>query len=344
MKIKSKMKYKKLFALILTVFISYYFFLAIIFETRINNNHEVIIQNDKTLETFKKKNNIVNIIALVFYGRQSSVSILLKYLEKNLKSNGGILDKIVFAVRTDKIEDIRYLDKYLKNKSKNEYKRFKIRVNQKYSEAYKHLDDNDLVFKIDDDVVFISNGTFERMVEEYLKNDLLILSANVVNHPILTYIHTKIGAILPFIEIKNYTYSKTENSKEFHDIITEKKKNSYMLNHQVGAISHESFFAHYKNKNLKVYDFGLWDFHKFNYSRWSINFILFRGKYINKIHLSKLGSDEHIISIEIPKEHNKHAYALGSAIVSHFSYMKQYVYLSKTDILNKYKLISNYIE
>jgi hypothetical protein len=42
-----------------------------------------------------------------------------------------------------------------------------------FREVYQFFEDNDLVFKIDDDVVFISNGTFERMIEEYATNNLL---------------------------------------------------------------------------------------------------------------------------------------------------------------------------
>ena len=95
------------------------------------------------------------------------------------------------------------------NKRKHEFERLNLSVNNhNYKEAYTNLNADDLIFKIDDDVVFISNGTFERMLEAYLTNDLLILSANVVNHPILTYVHSKLGAILPFTEIKNYTFIK----------------------------------------------------------------------------------------------------------------------------------------
>jgi hypothetical protein len=105
----------------------------------------------------------------------------------------------------------------------------------------------------------------------------------------------------------------------------------------IGAIAHESFFDHYKNNNLKIYDFGLWDFHAFVYCRWSINFILFKGGYLKNLS-SIPGSDEQSISIEIPKEQGKHAYA---SIVSHFSYFNQYDYLRHTNILNKYRLISD---
>jgi hypothetical protein len=338
------MKYAKLISLVFTVFISIYFILAIRLEKNIIKG-EKPIKNEMefSLESYKKKRNIRNIIALVFYGRKSSVSILLKYLEKNLKSNGGILDKIIFAVKTNKIEDIKYLDRYLKNKGKHEFERLNFGTyNKNYKEAYKNLHDNDLIFKIDDDVVFISNGTFERMVEEYLKNDLLILSANVVNHPVLTYAHSELGAILSFTEIKNYTFIKMENVTENEKTIALAKREAYAKHPIIGAMAHESFFVHYKNNNLKVYDFGLWDFHSLNYTRWSINFILFKGNYVKNLS-SVPGSDEHSISIEIPKEHKKHAYALGSSLVSHFSYNNQHEYLSKTNILNKYKVLVNHI-
>ena len=131
-----------------------------------------IIQNDKksSLETYKHKQIYGNIIALVFYGRESSVSILFKYLEKNLKSNGGVLDKIVFAIKTNKTQDIKFLDKYLEFKSTNEYERNNFGAyNKDYKRLYENLHENDLVFKIDDDVVFIADGTFEKMIEEYLK-------------------------------------------------------------------------------------------------------------------------------------------------------------------------------
>jgi hypothetical protein len=104
----------------------------------------------------------------------------------------------------------------------------------------------------------------------------------------------------------------------------------------IGAITHESFFVHYKNGNLKKYDF-----HKYNYSRWSINFILFKGKYAKYVFCKDFShlADEQIISIKIPMKLKKHAYALGSALVSHFSYQNQYKYLSKTDILKRYDIL-----
>lgn len=40
----------------------------------------------------------VKIYALVYYGRRSYVDILNAYLERNLRTNGGVLDGVIFAM------------------------------------------------------------------------------------------------------------------------------------------------------------------------------------------------------------------------------------------------------
>jgi hypothetical protein len=113
-------------------------------------------------------------------------------------------------------------------------------------------------------------------------------------------------------------------------------------NPRLGAISHESFLYHVGNKNLNVYDFRIWDFHSVEYHRWSLNFIVAWGRNLNRIHKykPKVKSDEIVLTHLIPKMKKKHSIALGSAVVSHFSYFIQYDYLSKTNILEKYNNLS----
>ena len=78
-------------------------------------------------------------------------------------------------------------------------------------------------------------------------------------------------------------------------------------------------------------------FHTEFYDRWSINFILFRGKYLNKIGGR---DDEEIISNYLSRQNGRHGYALGSAVVCHFSFNYQKEYLYSTDILDKYDQLS----
>jgi hypothetical protein len=66
---------------LLSLFMPFYFWL-ILSEIKIKNSEKESKQF--SLEKYMQERNIRNIIALVFYGREKSVSILMKYLEKNV--------------------------------------------------------------------------------------------------------------------------------------------------------------------------------------------------------------------------------------------------------------------
>ena len=42
------------------------------------------------------------------------------------------------------------------------------------------------------------DGAIEALVAEKLKERFLFLSANIVNHPLLSHLHARLGAVLPF--------------------------------------------------------------------------------------------------------------------------------------------------
>ena len=288
---------------------------------------------------------VKSIYALVLYTRKNHASILLRYLLPNLTKNGGILHKIVFAVKTNNTESLNYLESILK-KNEPYLQQIRFSNSNRYREIYTKLEDDDLIFKIDDDIVFIANGTFERMLEEYIKNKLLFLSANVVNHPLLSHVHARMRAIMPFYEKSQYNWVKYENITEIEE--TPSKNNNYdafgtWLNcDQCAAMAHHSFLYHAERNNLDVYDFKIWDFHSSFYTRWSINFVLMRGKYVNKVidWLPVILDDEVAISHKIPELLKRHAYALGSALVVHFSYQNQYNYMKNTTLLDRYENFS----
>jgi hypothetical protein len=289
---------------------------------------------------------IREIYAVVFFGRHRHIEILLKYLEANVKENGGILDKIVFAVKTNNKEDLNYLDEIMKrNKTYIQWKQFT--VNKAYGEVYGMVHDDDLMFKIDDDICFIANGTFERMIYEYLSRDRMYLSANVVNHPLLSFVHARLRAILAFHELENKSFKKIEDGTEINEIFPDYNYDAFSKwwsDPKAAAVAHESLIFRVRNDQLDVYDFNLWDFHSAKYTRWSINFFLTRGKYVNKIRQlhPNLDDDELLISEVMPRDNKKHAYALGKAVVAHFSYNTQREYLEKTNLLSKYKNLAEF--
>ena len=350
--------YKKNFFISLTVIIGFLFSLNFFYHEASQNlftaNLKAVriiknVKKENIADSMKKKYKIGNIIAFVFYGRRSSASILFRYLDKNLKINGGLLDKIVIVARTGDEQDLDYLKMFLRNNkyAKCCYERRNFDPNDGYKIVYSILNSTDLVFKIDDDVVFISNGTFEKMAEEYLTKNYHILSANVVNHPQLSYVHARLRAILPFYEVQPFQWEKSDTpNEEIDDTVAMGADygpvSKWWRDPQLGAIAHESFLFHVKNENLDIYDFRIWDFHSVEYHRWSLNFVVVWGRNLNRIHKykPKVESDEIVLTHLIPKMKKKHSIALGSAVVCHFSYFPQFEYLSKTNILEKYNNLS----
>ena len=305
------------------------------------------------IEKLKTEHNIRNIIAYVFFGRREFTKILFRYLDSNLKENGGILDKIVLIehlLGSEKSQNKDYLNEYLANHLTG-YELIGPIGDHHFTQLFSVLHDDDLVFKIDDDTVFIANGTFENMIEDYLKNDRFITSANVVNHHTFSAIHRNMNILVPFYELNNKSWiqgsieEKKNETSIFKKCITKRLLN-WRDKPGCAAIAHENllYYAYKYNFNLTLYDFKIYDINSFSYEAWRINFILFRGNVVNKIHVKykHVESDEQIITELLTKDNNKHCFAVGAAVVAHFAYStdNNFIYLNKTNILSKYDKLS----
>lgn len=159
----------------------------------------------------------VRITALVFYGRRDRVSILECYLRRNLVSNGGWLDEVIWAVNTDKAEDIRYLDSVLRT---SELYRSAHLSHNGYQAVWETVctQPDTLYIKIDDDVVFIDDAAIPRLVQAKLRRpDTLSVSANVINNPALGWLHYHMGAVHPYLPELDHpkpdTLSTLDNKK-----------------------------------------------------------------------------------------------------------------------------------
>lgn len=98
----------------------------------------------------------VKVIALIFYGRPETVSILDCYLKQNLVSNGGLLDEVHWAVNTDDMERLIYLNALVK--TSKSYKKIKLPglgFDSIWKTAVKR---GNIYIKIDDDVVSPPNS------------------------------------------------------------------------------------------------------------------------------------------------------------------------------------------
>ncbi len=262
-------------------------------------------------ESFKpiEYNKTVNALVLFSYkSKHLNTDLLTKYLTSNLKSNGGILDKIIFGIQTS----------HLETKFKNLIKLYPNEIfikglNSLILGKYSLIDDNDYVFKIDEHIVFVSNNTFKYMLDEYSNENDEILSGNIISDSKVFEQHLMTGAIKPF-------YLSIYNNWVIYDqkdhVILDKCKIESNLK-VCFSLAHENLFHNLKTNNLKKYNFGRWK-SKNN----SFKFVLLKGSQLKNLNFIK-NSDIYVLSI-------------GQAIVSFLNdfnkekiYFKKYLNLAK---------------
>ncbi|KAI9893080.1 MAG: hypothetical protein M1814_000627 [Vezdaea aestivalis] len=142
----------------------------------------------------------LKVIGLIFYGRRDRVSILDCYLRENLAENGGILDEIQFMTMTEVKEDVAWLDAAVAQTPgyRKIYNETKPKL--EWNDGYGTLERGAMYVKIDDDVVYIDNTTIPRLVRTALqKPEYLIVAANAINSPLLSWVHYLMGAVKPFL-------------------------------------------------------------------------------------------------------------------------------------------------
>lgn len=219
--------------------------------------------------------------------------------------------------QTNVTRDLEYLETIVA-RNPEEYVVKHIKESKSYSNQYEHLDPNTLYIKIgeaacltpllnysigfllivyflDDDIVFVSEEAIDALVAEKLKRPHNILSANVVNHPLLTYVqlliqtrtikhakaishicrhvHARLGAVHPFIraETVNDATSSSITYVPFRDHNrdgldgTAAEHPGYhpfdactLQSWECAAVAHYSLFENVRNsKNINRVAFGI---------------------------------------------------------------------------------------
>ena len=101
-----------------------------------------------------KKPKGFKIIGLIFFGRQRTVEILDCYLKRNLVSNGGFLDEVLWVANTHNEDDLKYMDKLVQTSPL--YKNLTL-IDLGYASVWEHaVDDKNMFIKIDDDMVGVA--------------------------------------------------------------------------------------------------------------------------------------------------------------------------------------------
>lgn len=265
----------------------------------------------------------------VFSGRWKYLRILLPYLYRELRQNGGVVDKVVFAMigYTEEtqgklknfsatangiLKEETFLFAYFKNDATTGrisllpfYANFHYHVLQRLVE-----NPLDVYFKLDDDIVFLRPNVFGILLKNKNPSDCFIHFANTVSNWRCNWRHDQMGL-----------YNNEVNPNGL--------KIDYHPNGECGwkradcAEMVLRAFIHYYHKNqTSKYLFAGRD-HTTDRKRFSINFFLIDGSLIDMkrmLQMGLIGDDEDWWTVKYSKDAPNPNCIVGEAFVVHFSY------------------------
>jgi len=310
-----------------------------------------------------KKPEGVKVIGLVFYGRKEFVEILDCYLRRNLVRNGGMLDEVVFAVHTDKENDLAYLDQlvngtegYRKYQQQNEY--------EWLVGSWEVVEKGNIYVKIDDDVVFFEDDAVAAIVKRMVENPhYFAVSANSINNPALSWVHYGLGVYEPYMpeleppppelsQQNSWRASQLPEWKGPADFVFNGTQPAPFPGHRwlpvppasrdidttpCGALRFDSHGPGWTDWTIAAQTHAsflqhleqdsLWRY-KFNlwdyhYYRLSVNFIGFWGDDLVDAFPFPIRDDEEYLTKVRPKELNRHVVLDGTVLSVHFAFGPQ---------------------
>lgn len=262
----------------------------------------------KTKSKSKSSKNKVSL--LVFFGREKYSKMLFRYIFRELRCNGGIVDRIFIFKNTSVKSDLDFLSS-LQNGKFGKYIEIITGVRMGisgYSESFDWINEKCKkgwsIIKIDDDVVYIKKGSLENLVEFTAKNKT-ICSGNVVNSSHCNFIHERIGA-LPVVNLYFHPEKDYANSGFFPST-------------EQNIVIHRNFLKLHDNKMLSSY---LFDKFVLPDTRWSINVICWEPSHLADFKFCKdaPGGDEVGVSYHWPKWSKKLCLTCGNGLFSHWAF------------------------
>lgn len=195
-------------------------------------------------------------------------------------------------------------------------------TNRSINGFYRNASDNDsFYFKVDDDVVYVKPGTFDRIYQTALitKEDYLWWSPMVVNNAVCSWIlKYKSG-----ISIAENVSAQASDYFGWRSPYFALKLHSFFLD----QLKHQDLSA-FEVSNTEVAG-----------GRFSINFIGFWGEHVSQNVIQFCPpdvDDEEWISAVLPCLKGKKGLVVGDGLASHFSYYTQEQHLLRSDMLKRY--------
>lgn len=276
----------------------------------------------------------------IFAGRQQTMELLMPQIKSEY------IDEIIIAKNTNNASDLKYLDSLQHKFDKIKYIELPVDIKKDNHKAWKYLyrfmqDEDSIYFKMDDDVIYIEPGYFEKTLKFRCEHpEYLCVFPLIVNNPYCCTL------------LKEHPLMFAKNISKY-DL-----QRLYFYSGKYGAQLHELFLLDPKDKRWKVpnHVFGReavlfqnktheevvtrmvpWDYA----IRPGINSICYFGKTFKKLNVAKeinsCYSDELFLMYNVLRGNNLKHCILGNTLISHFAFSGQKGLRDRVDILKKYK-------
>ena len=290
--------------------------------------------NSPNIETKIKqcvKPNTSRVHVCVFTGRWMYLRILLPYLYRELRQNGGVVDRVLFAmigynketqVKLQKfstaansiLQDDAFQFVYLKEDPSETHDPRSLYpfYSKFYYVVLQHLVRNpaDVYFKLDDDIVYLHPNVFGSMLKNKNTSDCFMHFGNIVTNWRCNWLHQKIGV-----------YDNEVNPKGFKFDYDPAAPCGWK-GPECAEMVLRAFVHHYHKKQLSRYLFQGRDLTTKG-QRFSINLFLLDIDLVDMQRMMKLGAirdDEVWWTIKYSGGAQHTNCIVGEALVVHFSY------------------------
>ena len=285
---------------------------------------------------------------VVFTGRWRFIRILFPYVYRELRMNGGILDRVFFMMLNydnstlkNMTDLVTHANQVLNNNvfelhflgyTPGTLPPRKTRYQTAYYEILADLMKNssNRYWKIDDDIVYIHRNTFRSLVESKNSKCCFLHFANIVSNWRCNIKHQELGI-----------YSGRELNPKNLKFDFDPYANCGWKSFDCAELTLKAFVHHYHTQQLDKYLFhGLELLVK--RMRFSINFHMLDRDLIDFKAMQEVGpiiDDEFWWTSTYSLKFKQPNCIVGGALVVHFSYFPTYEKLMETGLLKEFELI-----
>ena len=262
------------------------------------------------------------VIVVTPAGRRRYMEILARYIGRAL---GGVVDSWHLWANTNDADDLEYIRHLMHHRSRRIYpfsdgdaSRGIQNIRNFYPRA---CEPGTVYVRLDDDIVYLEDGFFTALVEFRLQEaNALLVSASVVNNVLCDWLRQRSVGMVP--ESPRITY-----------------------NAMCATGWGSGLWAEAVHRKFLETNHGWWtttDWRLLDYERLSINAVSWRGEDMAEIvKAGGVGLDEESWLTQVyPRQTGRVNVICGSAVCAHFAFYPQRAYLDKTDILQKYRELS----